>query len=134
MSTIRKFVAGATVAATLVATSSLALAAGVDQKAALQAAAQQHINRSLVNDAYLDLDIETGETRKLFPIKAHPMIVKMDDIFVLCTDFKDESGKSVNIDIYVAQNDDSYVVFETIIDDRAMLMRRMKNGTAKRYN
>ena len=134
MRKFQRLVAGATVAAALALSSGVALGASVDQKAALQAAAQQHINRSLIDDAYLELNRETGEIRKLFPIKAHPMIVQMDDLFVLCTDFKDEAGNSVNVDIFVAQDGDSYVVFETVIDDRAMLMRRMKDGSAKRFD
>ena len=54
-----------------------AIAAGsisIDQKAALQVVMQQHIQTSLVDGAYLYLDRKTGEIRKLYPARAHPVI------------------------------------------------------------
>lgn len=52
---------------------------------------QQHIQRSLVKDAILQLDAETGEIRSLYPTKAHPTIIAMGDNFILCTDLLDKS-------------------------------------------
>ena len=52
----------------------------------------------------------------------------------LCSQFKDQNGTSANIDFYIARNADSYVVFETAVDDRDMLMRWMSEGKASRYD
>ena len=110
----------------------LAMSAAADQtvgtadKAALQAAMQRHIDRSLINGAYLHLDFETGEVRKLHPVKAHPIILRMGEYFVLCSDFRDAAGKSVNIDFYLARQDRSYVVLRSAVDDHKNLQRLMK--------
>ena len=116
----------------------LATAAMADQamdtgdKAALQAAMQRHIDRSLVNGAYLHLDFDSGDVRKLHPVKAHPMILQMGEYFVLCSDFRDKTGKMVNIDFYLARQERSYVVFRSMVDDRGKLKRLMKMRKIKR--
>ena len=99
---------------------------GTAEKAALQAAMQRHIDRSLVNGTYLHLDFESGDVQKLHPVKAHPMILQMGEYFVLCSDFRDRAGKRVNIDFYLAHRDRSYVVFRSAVDDRTKLERLMK--------
>ncbi len=99
---------------------------GTADKAALQAAMQRHIDRSLVNGAYLHLDFDTGDVQKLHPVKAHPMILQMGEYFVLCSDFRDQTGKPVNIDFYLARQDRFYVVFRSAVDDRSKLERLME--------
>lgn len=94
---------------------------GIDQKAALQVVMQQHIQTSLVDGAYLYLDRKTGEIRKLYPARAHPVILQVGKFFVLCSDFRDKSGKSTNIDFYIARQQNGYAVFQTVVDDRARL-------------
>jgi len=100
-------------------------------KARLQAAMQQHIQRHVVEGAILHFDIETGETKPLYPTAAHPMVVAMGPHFVLCTDLRDKSGKVMPLDLYLAREGRSYVVFHTEIDNRAPLDRLVKNGVAK---
>ena len=95
-------------------------------RAGLQSAMQQHIDRHLVEGAYLQVNLENGSIRPLHPAAAHPMILRMGEHFVLCTDFRDREGKSVNVDFYVARRGKGYVVFHTEIENRGPLERLMK--------
>ena len=63
---------------------------------------------------------------------AHPIILKMGEYFVLCADFRDEKGNSVSIDFYLAQQDQSYIVFHSAVDDREQLMALMNKGIVER--
>lgn len=103
-------------------------AMGIGEKAALQAAMQRHIDRQLVDGVYLYLDSETGTVEALHPVVAHPMILRMGERFVLCSDFRDDDGNSVNVDFYLAPRGDSFVVFHAAIDDRELLQRLMRAG------
>lgn len=109
-----------------------ARALGLGDKASLQAAMQKHIDRNLVDGAFLHLDRESGDVRALHPVTAHPMIMRMGDKFVLCFDFRDGKGKSVEIDFYLARKDRSFVVFHTAVQNRQLLKRLMKAGKVKR--
>lgn len=106
----------------------------INQRAALQAAMQLHIERSLVDGAYLHLNTATGTVRALAPVKAHPVILKMGKYFVLCSDFRDETGRAVNIDYYVAVEEKSYVVFHSEVDNRDRLMALIKQGKVEQYD
>ena len=94
---------------------------GIAEKAALQATMQRHINRQLVDGAYLHLIKATGKIRKLYPVSAHPVILQVGKYFVLCSDFRDKDGKNANIDFYVARRDSGYLVFQAVVDDRQRL-------------
>jgi len=104
----------------------------VSDKASLQAAMQRYISRSLVNGTYLSMNRKTGDIRALHPVTAHPAILQLGKYFVLCFDFRDDRGKSVNIDFYIARREQSYVVFHSEVDNRVLLQRLMKAGKAKR--
>ena len=84
---------------------------GLGEKTLLQAAMQRHISRSLVDGAYLHVNSRTGHVRPLYPVKAHPLIFRMGKYYVLCFDFRDDGGRSVNIDFYIARSGESYRVF-----------------------
>jgi len=103
----------------------------VAEKAVLQAAMQQHIDRNLVNGAYLNLDLDAGIVQSLRPAKAHTMILKMGDHVVLYSDFRDSQGNLVNIDFYLVRRDRSYVVFHSAVDDRNKLRHLMKIGKVR---
>ena len=105
----------------------------VAAKVALQAAMQRHINSQLVDGAYLQLNPKSGEVRPLHPVKAHPIILTMGDYFILCSDFRDAKGKSVNIDFYMARQGDRYVVFHSAVDNRDLLERLMDAGDVRRF-
>lgn len=107
-------------------------ALSLSEKAGLQAAMQRHIDRHLIDGAYLQMNPDTGDIRKLHPLTAHPIILEIDGYFVLCSDFLDDHGKNVNIDFYLAPNQRSYTVFQTIVDNRKALKRLLKAGKAAR--
>ena len=100
-------------------------------KARLQAAMQKHIERQMVGDAILHLDVDEGKVKALYPTQAHPMILKMGEHFVLCSDLKDEAGRSLPIDLYMAQRGKRFVVFHTEIGNRAPLKTLMSRGLVK---
>jgi hypothetical protein len=87
-----------------------------------------------VKGTYLALERSSGVVRKLHPIAAHPIILKMGEYFILCSDFKDQKGQSVNVDFYLAPRGKRYVVFEALVDDRNRLKRLMKAGKVSRVN
>ncbi len=106
----------------------------LSQKTALQAAMQKHIERSLVDGSYLHFDMAKGVVRELALVKAHPVILKMGKYFVLCSDFQDKDGKSINIDYYFARRGKSYVVFHSEVDNRDQLMALVKKGKVTRMD
>lgn len=116
----------------LLSFTSVAVAAeGTVDKARLQAAMQQHIERNLVNGAILHLNTETGVVRPLYPTQAHPMVIVMGDYFVLCTDLRDKAGNAMPLDLYMAPRGRSFSVFHTEIGNRTPLATFMKKGIAK---
>lgn len=106
-------------------------AEGTVDKARLQAAMQQHIQRHVVDGAILHFDADTGEVRPLYPTKAHPMVIAMGEHFILCTDLRDKSGAEMPLDLYMARKGRSYVVFHSEINNRAPLQRLLKKGLAR---
>lgn len=133
--TIFKHLLGAAVLAiSLTLVADMAQGAKVGEKAAMQAAMQQYVDRSLVDGAYLHMDMKSGEVRRLYPNKAHPMIFAMGEFFVLCSEFRDEKDKSVNVDFYMARENDLFVVSQAAVQDRVMLKKQIGAGKAKRVN
>lgn len=134
MPRIHLFALGLFMFAAMVIPHTDAAALSLSEKAAIQAAMQRHVDASLVDGSVLYLDPADGDVRKLHPVTAHPMILSMGDHYVLCFDFRDDSGNDVPIDYYMARNDGDYVVFHTAIADRALLQRLMKDGRVKRLH
>ena len=95
---------------------------------------QLHIDRNLVDGAVLHLNMETGDVRRLYPMKAHPLILRMGEYFVLCSDFQDAAGKQANVDFYIARDRNTYVVFHTAVDDRIFLERMTGEGKVVRFD
>jgi hypothetical protein len=126
--------AAVAVALSLCVASGQVFGAGIGDKAALQAAMQQHIDRNLIDGAYLYMDEKAGEVRPLYPQKAHPVILRMGDYYVLCSDFRDADNDPVNIDFYMAQSGDGYVVFHQSMDNDKLIHRLMNEGKAEPLN
>ncbi len=103
----------------------------VAEKALLYAAMQQSIDHNLVDGRYLHFDAATAKVQALYPAKTHPMIMRMGEYFVLCTDFRTGEGLSVNVDFYVSRGKGSFFVFDKVVDNRAPIKRLMKNGLIK---
>lgn len=102
------------------------------EKASIQASMQRYVDANLVDGALLHLDPKDGEVKKLHPVTAHPMILKMGEHFVLCFDFRDDAGNKVPVDYYMARKQNNYVVFHSAVADRALLQRLMKSGKIER--
>ncbi|WP_157033961.1 hypothetical protein [Belnapia moabensis] len=100
-------------------------------RAGLQAAMAQHIDRQLVDGAYLQLKVIEGAVNPLVPAKTHSRIVQMGQFFVLCTDFRDQQGNPVNVDFYMAREGQNFLVFHTEIANRGPLQGLMRAGQAK---
>lgn len=102
------------------------------EKASIQASMQRHVDGQLIDGVLLYLDQKDGDIQRLHPVTAHPMILTMGDHYVLCFDFRDDSGKNVPVDYYMARRDGEYVVFHTAIADRTLLKRLMSEGKVAR--
>jgi hypothetical protein len=107
------------------------LAQGADVRTPLQAAMQQHIDRTLVDGAYPKIDLATGKVIKLYPAVAHTMVLQMGAHYVLCVDFRDAAGKPVTVDFYLASGDKGFRVFQVEFGNRAPLEALVKAGTAR---
>lgn len=127
-----RFVAAAIAALQLFLLPVSAQALSLQDKTALQVAMQRHVDRQSVKGAYLHLDPATGKVIKLHPVTAHPMIMKMDENYVLCFDFRDGGGKSAEVDFYMAPKGKTFVVFHAAVANRALLKSLMKAGKVSR--
>ncbi len=101
------------------------------QRAALQANMQQHIDRNLVEGRFLYFAPGSAAVKSLHPVKAHPMIMRMGQYYVLCSDFRDDNGNPVSMDFYMARRGSGYVVFHTAVAQRDQLEQMMKDGKVK---
>ena len=117
---------------TLCVAATPAWAIGLNDKVNLQASMQRHIDTLTVNGAYLHFDPAAGEVQRLHPVTAHPVIMQMGDNFVLCFDFKDDAGKDVAVDFYMARKGKSFVVFHAAVSNRQALQKLMKAGKVTR--
>ncbi len=101
------------------------------EKIMLQAAMQQSIARQLVDGKYYYFDAEAAKVHTLYPAKTHPMILRMGEHFILCTNFRKDTGEAVNIDFYVARQGDGFVIFDTVVDNRAPIKKLMNAGLVR---
>jgi hypothetical protein len=109
-------------------------AIGLSEKAMLQATMQKHIDDQLINGAYLHLDKKSGQVRELYPVTAHPMIMRMAKYFVLCSHFQDENSNEINVDFYIARRGNVFLVFQSLVDERTALTKLIKAGKVSRVN
>lgn len=98
----------------------------------LQFSMQQFIENRSVNGAVLNLDLQTGQSEKLYVIESHPMVIELPDSYVLCSDLAKEDGSTVPIDVYIYRNGDEFEVVRFEVNNRAPLERLMSLGFAKR--
>ena len=96
-------------AALLIWTGSALADVSLNTKLQLQADMERHIHGVMINGVYPHIDLTTGAQQTLFPAAGHPMILQMSqgDLFVLCSELRDESGKSHNVDFYMANSTSS---------------------------
>ena len=99
-------------------------------RVALQSTMAQYIEQHTVGDAFLHVDPTTGEIEKLYPATQHPMIVRLNNVVVLCADLRTKDGKTVNADFYAARDNGQFVIFQTEIGNRAPLTALVMKGAA----
>ena len=92
----------------------------LSDKASLQATMQRHIDSGTVDGKYLRLNETTGQVHMLNALSAHPVILRMGEYFVLCSDFERRDGGKVNIDFYLAWKDRGYF-FDELMDKRGLI-------------
>ena len=100
-------------------------------KAKLQASMQREVDRRLIEGALVNIDLQTGDATRLYPVEAHPMILSMGDDgnhFVLCSDLKNSAGQSTTVDYYMARNGNRFSIVRTEINNRAPLKALMSQG------
>ncbi len=101
-----------------------------ENKVALQALMQSHVDRNLVDGVYPNINLKTGKITDLVPAKSHTMIIAIGGGYVLCTDFRNSDGKAVNVDFYVTSRNGRFVVFQTEIGNREPLKKLIADGKA----
>jgi hypothetical protein len=99
-------------------------------KVALQSTMAQYIEQHTVGDAFLHVDPHTGAVVKLYPVTQHPMIVKLNDVVVLCADLRNKDGKTVDADFYATRENGQFVIFQIEIGNRAPLTALVVKGVA----
>ncbi|SHK88490.1 hypothetical protein SAMN05444414_102103 [Roseovarius marisflavi] len=98
----------------------------------LQVALQRSLSRAMVDGALPHLDLETGEITKLYPTENHEVILRMNDIYVLCATLVTADGTESTVEYYIAQNRGSYGVIRTEIDNHAPIQSLIAAGKAIR--
>lgn len=98
------------------------------EKILLQATMQQSIAQQLIDGKFYFFNRKIGKIQSLFPAKPHPLILSIGDQFIVCADFRDPAGKSVNVDFFVARQGNGFVIFDTVIDDHDSITRMMETG------
>ncbi|MGX0976830.1 hypothetical protein ACSSVY_002550 [Roseovarius sp. MBR-51] len=98
----------------------------------LQAALQRSLSRSMMDGALPHLDLTTGQLTKFYPTENHEIILKMDEVYVMCATLIGPDGKEVPVDYYISQNAGRYGVVRTEIDNRTPLKALMDAGRATR--
>ena len=100
--------------------------------AELQIAMQQHIEQEKIDGAILNINFDTGEVERLFPVEAHPMVIELANGYVLCADLAREDGTTVPLDVYMVPDGGDLIIFDTVIANRGPLARLIRSGKATR--
>lgn len=104
----------------------------IDRVAELQITMQTHIEQQKIDGAVLHLDFNSGAIERLYPVEAHPMVIEIEGGYVLCADLAREDGSTVPLDVYIVEESGDMVVFDTIVANRAPLVKLIKSGKATR--
>ncbi|MDT8327744.1 MAG: hypothetical protein RQ750_10225 [Roseovarius sp.] len=98
----------------------------------LQAALQRNLSRTMIDGALPYLDLQSGEVTRFYPTENHEVILRMNDLYVMCATLATDDGKETTVDYYMAQNRGSYGVIRTEIGNRAPIKALIKAGKAVR--
>ncbi len=98
----------------------------------LQAALQRSLSRAMIGGALPHLDLTTGQLTRFYPTENHEIILKMDEVYVMCATLLGPDGREVPGDYYISQSGGRYGVIRTEIDNRRPLKALMDAGRATR--
>ena len=118
--------------ALLLASTPLTADTTTDDMIQMQFSMQQFIEERSVEGAIVNLDLSSGLSEKLYAIESHPMVIELQDSYVLCSDLAKEDGSTVPIDVYIYRNGDAFEVIRFEVNNREPLERLMSLGFAKR--
>lgn len=98
----------------------------------LQATLQRSLGRSMLGGALPHVDLETGAITRYYPTENHEIILRMDEVYVMCATLVTEDGREAPVDYYIAEIDGRFGVIRMEIDNRAPLHALMSAGRATR--
>ncbi len=93
---------------------------------------QRGLDASLIHGAVQHVDLATGEITSFYPVENHPMVLKLGDLYVLCSDLMSKDGARVTVDCSFAPVGETCAVIQTEIDNRPPLDALMKAGKVTR--
>ncbi|WP_294607429.1 hypothetical protein [uncultured Roseovarius sp.] len=129
---MKRFILPALMALAMVLTTGATAQSLTEVRTRLQAALQRSLSRTMIDGALPHLDLDTGEITKLYPIENHDVILRLNDLYVMCATLVNAEGKPSTVDYYMAQNRGSYGVIRTEIDNRAPIKSLIRAGKAIR--
>ena len=88
--------------------------------------------RTQLHGALPHLDLTTGQLTRFYPTENHEIILKMDEVYVMCATLLGPDGREVPVDYYISQSGGRYGVIRTEIDNRTPLKALMDAGRATR--
>ncbi|GAW33064.1 hypothetical protein RA2_00100 [Roseovarius sp. A-2] len=100
----------------------------------LQAALQRNLGRSMLAGALPHIDLRTGAVTRYYPTENHEIILRMDEVYVLCATLVTEDGTEALVDYYMTQSDGRFAVIQTEVNNRAPLHALMDAGRATRLD
>lgn len=98
----------------------------------LQAALQRSLGRTMMDGALPYLDLSTGQLSKFYPTENHEIILKLEEVYVMCATLLAPDGQEVPVDYYMTQSNGRYGVIRTEINNRTPLKALMDAGRATR--
>lgn len=100
----------------------------------LQAALQRNLGRSMQAGALPHIDLKTGAVTRYYPTENHEIILRLDEVYVMCATLVTEDGAKALVDYYLTESGGRFAVIRTEINNRAPLRMLMDSGQAKRLD
>lgn len=100
----------------------------------LQAALQRNLGRSMQAGALPHIDLKTGAVTRYYPTENHEIILRLDEVYVMCATLVTEDGAKALVDYYLTESGGRFAVIRTEINNRAPLRALMDSGRAKRLD
>ena len=95
-------------------------------KLELQAAMIDFIDYNSVDGKFLYLDVQNKKVSSYYPANLHPRVLKVGRYFVICSDFKTDEGKNVDVDFLAIEIGDEIRVLQALVGRRDVIRSMMK--------